>query len=77
MNQNEIQKTLGEANLDQIQFRLNQASMEEMALLIESGEIDFGFTAMPIHRTGIRELPVLNVEVFLAAPPRTSIRETT
>ncbi|SFQ42466.1 LysR family transcriptional regulator [Salibacterium halotolerans] len=53
----------------EVNFRLNQASMEEMALLIESGEIDFGFTAMPIERPGIRELPVLNVEVFLAVPP--------
>ncbi|MGY4688837.1 LysR family transcriptional regulator [Salibacterium sp. K-3] len=51
-----------------INFRLNQASMEEMAQLIDLGEIDFGFTAMPIERTGIRELPVLNVEVFLAVP---------
>lgn len=53
----------------EVNFRITQASMEEMAELIENGEIDFCFTAMPIKCAGIREQPVLNEEVFLAVPP--------
>jgi DNA-binding transcriptional LysR family regulator len=53
----------------EVNFRITQSSMEEMAHLIESGEIDFCFTAIPIDRPGIHELPVLHEEVFLAVPP--------
>jgi LysR family transcriptional activator of glutamate synthase operon len=53
----------------EINFRLTQASMDEISQLVENGEVDFCFTAMPIERPGIHELPVLKEEVFLAVPP--------
>ncbi|GIP31905.1 hypothetical protein J2TS4_11150 [Paenibacillus sp. J2TS4] len=56
------------AQYPKVNFRIAQASMEDMGQLIENGEIDFCFTAMPIERPGISALPVLNEEVFLAVP---------
>lgn len=53
----------------EVNFRITQASMEEMAQLMENGEIDYCFTAIPIEGPGINELPVLREEVFLAVPP--------
>lgn len=53
----------------EVQFHLAQASTEEMVQQLENGQIDFCFTALPIKRPGIHELPVLNEEVFLAVPP--------
>ncbi|RCW45433.1 LysR family transcriptional regulator [Paenibacillus prosopidis] len=53
----------------EVQFHLAQASTEEMVQQLENGQIDFCFTALPIGRPGIHELPVLNEEVFLAVPP--------
>ncbi|PYI54254.1 LysR family transcriptional regulator [Paenibacillus flagellatus] len=52
-----------------VHFRISHASMERMEQLIEQGDIDFGFTAIPIERTGIRDTPLLDEEVFLAVPP--------
>lgn len=57
------------AQYPDVNFRITQASMKEMAQLIESGEVDFCFTPMPIRLPGVCELPVLNEEVFLAVPP--------
>lgn len=51
-----------------VNIRLSQTSMEDMGQLIRLGEIDLGFTALPINISGICELPVLNVDVFLAVP---------
>ncbi|WP_409344440.1 LysR family transcriptional regulator [Paenibacillus sp. MBLB4367] len=53
----------------EVNFRITQASMEGLAQLAGSGEIDFCFTAMPIERPGIREMPVLQEEIYLAVPP--------
>ncbi len=52
-----------------VNFRITQASMEEMARLLEAGEVDFCFTAMPIDRPDINAADVLHEEVFLAVPP--------
>ncbi|MBD0383003.1 LysR family transcriptional regulator [Paenibacillus sedimenti] len=52
----------------EVNFQISQASMDEIADLIENGEVDFGFTALPIGRQGIREQTVINEEVFLAVP---------
>ncbi|MFM1652867.1 LysR family transcriptional regulator [Brevibacillus sp. B_LB10_24] len=52
-----------------VNFRITQASMEEMTQLLEDGEVDFCFTAIPIHVSGISELPVLHEDVYLAVPP--------
>ncbi|WP_199615162.1 LysR family transcriptional regulator [Paenibacillus alkalitolerans] len=63
-----------------INFRITQASIDEMTQQLEAGEIDFCFTALPIERPDIREIPLLSEEVFLAVPPghrfagRSSIR---
>lgn len=56
------------AQYPKVNFRITQASMEDMGQLIENGEVDFGFTAMPIEQPGICALPVLNEEVYLAVP---------
>ncbi|MCP1312141.1 LysR family transcriptional regulator [Paenibacillus tyrfis] len=52
-----------------VNFRITQASMDEMAQLLEAGEVDFCFTAMPIERPDIDAVAVLHEEVFLAVPP--------
>lgn len=52
-----------------VNFRITQASLEEMSRLMENGDVDFCFTAVPIEGAGIHQLPVLKEEVFLAVPP--------
>lgn len=52
-----------------VSFRITQASTEEMALLIEEGEADLGFTAVPIERPGFQSVTALSEEVYLAVPP--------
>ncbi|NGM82022.1 LysR family transcriptional regulator [Paenibacillus sp. 7124] len=52
-----------------IRFHLSQASTEEMEELLESGKVDFGFTAFPVRKPGIRELPVFSEKAYLAVPP--------
>jgi len=51
-----------------VHFRITQASMEEMERLIEAGEVDLCFTALPIDRPNIRAATVLTEEVYLAVP---------
>ncbi|CAG7606976.1 HTH-type transcriptional regulator GltC [Paenibacillus solanacearum] len=51
-------------------FRLKQASMEEIGTLLNEGDIDFAITAMPPNRSGVRSVPLLSEEVYLAVPPR-------
>ncbi|MGG6311315.1 LysR family transcriptional regulator [Paenibacillus macerans] len=56
----------------EVNFRILQtapSSAEEMTLLLEQGEVDLCFTAASLDHPGVRELPVLNAEVFLAVPP--------
>lgn len=56
-----------------VQFRITQASLKEMAQLVETGEVDLCFTPLPTDRTGIqtelRAIAVLSEEVYLAVPP--------
>ncbi|MDF2958530.1 MAG: LysR family transcriptional regulator [Paenibacillus sp.] len=53
----------------EVSFRITQASMDEMSNLVEAGEVDICFTALPIERPGIRAVTVLNEDVYLAVPP--------
>ncbi|WP_068777308.1 LysR family transcriptional regulator [Paenibacillus sp. FJAT-26967] len=53
----------------QVHFHIRQASMEEMDQLIETNETDFYMTAMALHHPGIRQMPLLKEEVYLAVPP--------
>lgn len=68
---NRLSEPLGAflAKYPDINIRISQASLEEMEQLLECGEVDFCFTAMPIDRQGVRELPMLHEDVFLAVPP--------
>ncbi|MEJ8545066.1 LysR family transcriptional regulator [Brevibacillus borstelensis] len=52
-----------------VNFRITQASLEEMSRLMENGDVDFCFTAVPIDVPCIQRLPVLKEDVFLAVPP--------
>lgn len=52
-----------------VNFRITQVQMEEMGQLVEAGDVDLCFTALPIDRPGICAEPVLNEEVYLAVPP--------
>lgn len=52
-----------------VRFQLKQAAAEEMEELLEAGKIDFGFSALPVRKPGLRELPVLSEEAYLAVPP--------
>ncbi|MCQ6560252.1 LysR family transcriptional regulator [Paenibacillus mendelii] len=71
---NRLSKALGAFRLmyPEIRFRIIQiapASMEDMVQLLEKGEVDLCFGAASMDRPGIREMPVLHSEVFLAVPP--------
>lgn len=55
----------------EVNFRINQiapAETNHIAQLLEQGSVDLGFGPMYFQRPGIRELPVLETEVFLAVP---------
>jgi Transcriptional regulator len=52
-----------------VNFRITQASMNEMTRLIESGEVDICFTPCALKRPDFSSKSVLNEEVYLAVPP--------
>jgi LysR family transcriptional regulator, transcription activator of glutamate synthase operon len=52
-----------------VKFHLTQATAEEMEELLEAGRIDFGFTALPLSRPGLRDQAVMKEDVFIAVPP--------
>ncbi|RKN70091.1 LysR family transcriptional regulator [Paenibacillus ginsengarvi] len=52
----------------EVNFRITQASMEEMTQLVEAGGVDLCFTALPIDRPDISTVSVLKEEVYLAVP---------
>ncbi|GIP59714.1 LysR family transcriptional regulator [Paenibacillus sp. FSL W8-0186] len=52
----------------EVNFRITQASMEEMAHLVETGEVDMCFTPLPIDRPDISTASVLKEDVYLAVP---------
>lgn len=52
----------------EVNFRITQASMEEMTHLVEAGEVDICFTALPIDRPDISTASVLKEDVYLAVP---------
>lgn len=49
-------------------FRITQASTEELARLIEDGEADICFTALPLKSSGISGATVLKEDIYLAVP---------
>ncbi|GIP33578.1 LysR family transcriptional regulator [Paenibacillus sp. J2TS4] len=54
-----------------VSFRINQIAPAEtysIGELLEQGIADLGFGPMSFHKPGIREVPVLQTEVFLAVP---------
>lgn len=51
-----------------VNFRITQASMEEMAHLIEVGDVDICFTPMPIQKPDFSLVSVMNEDVYLAVP---------
>lgn len=53
----------------EVNFRITQASMEEMGAVLAKGDVDFSFTAIPIEQLGIRQLDIVGEEVFLGVPP--------
>lgn len=55
-----------------VNFRIKQIApsrMEEMARLLQEGEIDLAFTAAPLEQPNIRDMPVVKAAVYLAVPP--------
>ncbi|MFD0717077.1 LysR family transcriptional regulator [Paenibacillus sp. GCM10027626] len=52
----------------EVNFRITQASMEEMTHLVETGEVDMCFTPLPIDRPDISAVSVLKEDVYLAVP---------
>lgn len=55
-----------EANFRIVQ--ISPAAADDLMRLLENGEIDLAFTAAPIGKPGIREVPVLKAEIHLAVP---------
>lgn len=52
----------------EVNFRITQATTEEIAYLLETGEVDICFTAQPIERPRFAQVTVLNEDVYLAVP---------
>ncbi|GAA0137066.1 LysR family transcriptional regulator [Paenibacillus sp. YSY-4.3] len=53
----------------EVNFRITQASMEDMTHLVEMGEVDMCFSlALPIDRPDISTVTVLKEDVYLAVP---------
>ncbi|QJD86483.1 LysR family transcriptional regulator [Cohnella herbarum] len=52
----------------EVKFRFTQASVEEMARLVEGGEVDVGFTVQSIDKPGIQAVTVLYEDVYLGVP---------
>lgn len=52
----------------EVNFRITQASVEEMVDLVEAGEVDLCFTPLPIDRPDISAVSVLKEDVYLAVP---------
>ncbi|MDF2837036.1 MAG: LysR family transcriptional regulator [Paenibacillus sp.] len=52
-----------------VHFRITQASMGEMAKLIETGKVDICFTPLPMDRPDFSSMSALHEEVYLAVPP--------
>jgi LysR family transcriptional regulator, transcription activator of glutamate synthase operon len=52
----------------EVNFRITQASVEEMKDLVEAGEVDICFTPLPIDRPDISAVSVLKEDVYLAVP---------
>ncbi len=77
-----LSDALGEflALYPEVNFRITQASMEEITHLVEGGEVDLIFTPLPIDRPDICAVSVHKEDVYLAVPQghrfagRTSIR---
>lgn len=59
------------SSYQEVHFRISQVSTKEMQKhLLESGEIDFCITCMPIERKGFRNLPIQTEEILLVVPPK-------
>lgn len=52
-----------------VDYRITQASVEEMADLLEAGEVDICFSPLPIERPGFCSTPVFREDVYVAVPP--------
>ncbi|MFK7697549.1 LysR family transcriptional regulator [Paenibacillus sp. HJGM_3] len=52
-----------------VNFRITQASMEEMAHLLEVGEVDICFTALPMEKANFSTMTVMKEDIYLAVPP--------
>lgn len=52
-----------------VQFRITQATPQEMDRLLESGEADICFTALPLEGTDLASVTVYDEDVYLAVPP--------
>ncbi|TKI57162.1 LysR family transcriptional regulator [Brevibacillus antibioticus] len=51
-----------------VHFQITQATIEEMATLLESGEVDICFTHLPIRVPDILTTPVLKEDIHVAVP---------
>ncbi|GGD55875.1 LysR family transcriptional regulator [Paenibacillus nasutitermitis] len=65
-----LSEALGEflALHPKVNFRITQTSMDEMTHLVETGEVDMCFTAMPIDRPDISMVSVFKEDIYLAVP---------
>jgi len=65
-----LSDALGEflALYPEVNFRITQASMEEITNLVEGGEVDLIFTPLPIDRPDICAVSVHKEDVYLAVP---------
>jgi DNA-binding transcriptional LysR family regulator len=63
------------AKFPEVSFHIVQSAMEDMEQLVNNNEVDFFLTAMPVKHPDIRQLPILNEEVYLAVPPGHSLAQ--
>ncbi|MEC0212895.1 LysR family transcriptional regulator [Paenibacillus ehimensis] len=65
-----LSEALGDflTNHPEVQFRLTQASLEEMSGLLERGEVDLCFTPLQMERPGFAQETVLSEQMYVAVP---------
>lgn len=71
---NRLSQPLGafRARYPEVHFRITQISpsdLKNLVRILEQGDIDLCFTAATMDTEGIKEVPILKADVYLALPP--------
>lgn len=57
------------ASHPEVTIRVTQTTSEQMAEVLQSGNVDFGYTPSPVDDPAVADSPLLDEELYLAVPP--------